>query len=771
MSESRLPAGAEESRWDSPPRPFTPRTRLFGRDSELDQLERLLAVPECRLVTITGPGGVGKTRLALALAERPAFADRSGFVELAEVEDSALIAPTILRALGLEALPGQAVEEVVVASLADRGLLLVLDNLEHLSAGRTVASLLARCAGLQILTTSRIPLGVSGEQRFPLAPFQVSGPGASLAASDAAVQLFVDRVRLVLPSFQVGPGTVEDIRSICLHLDGMPLAIELAAAHCRQLAPHALAERLRLRPLITAAGPVDAPSRQQTMQAAVTWSVNLLEPQVARFWRALGVFEGGFTLEAAEAVATAIDLPTAEVGVVLDQLETHDLVRLGTNGLGEPRYQMLRVTREVALDALQADPACAAVIEAHAAAFGRFCADAQPGLTGTEGMSWFTRVEAEMANIRATLNRDLAAGNTVRPLAMAADLHWFWTEPGYLREGLDWLTLLLDRAGEDAPAAARMAALTAASSVADWLDDQQGSLEFATQALELAREVGDRMAEMQAMLHIANTYLDLEQLTNAEPFLQQGHELARQLRDGWYLPAFSNLRAIAAAIREDWTGAAAWHRAAISGWRSSGFESHLQIAETGLAVVLVAMGDIDEGGAILRDRFAMMDRVEITTDATMALAGAAIIASEVGMPIVAVRLLAAATHLRQEMGVVFRSYFLREIERQGDVLRGQLSPPVFSRAWSEGNSRSLTAAIEEAAAFLADMPPRIALSAREREVLRLLVEGASDSEIADRLFISRHTASKHVAAILDKLGAPNRTTAVAIAYRRGLVSP
>lgn len=771
MSESLLPEGSGNPRWDHPPRRIAPRTRLFGRNDDLDRLEQMLADPSCRLVTVTGPGGVGKNRLSLALAERPAFADRTGFVALADVQDAALIPATILRSLGLEALPGQSVEEVVISSLADRNLLLVLDNLEHLPGATVISTLLSHCPELQILATSRIPLGISGEQRYSLAPLEVPGPGSSRAIDTSSEQLFIDRVRLVLPSFQLTPGTTGDIKSICQQLDGMPLAIELAAAHCRQLSPHSLAERLRQRPLITVAGPRDAPSRQQTMQATVLWSVNLLEPQVARLWRALGVFEGGFTLEAAEAVAGVIEVQPSEVAGMLDQLEMHDLVRLGSNGLGEPRYHMLRITREVALDALQSDPGYLASMEAHAGVYERFCTEAEPGLMGTDSTSWFTRVEAEVANIRAVMNRDLAAGDSVRPLVMAARLHWFWTDPGYLREGLGWLSMLLERADDDTPVTIRMAALSAASSVADWLDDQDAALVFASQGLSLARETGDQTAEMQMMLHLGNIHLDVEDLERADRYFQEGHDLAQQIQDAWCMPAFANLRATVAAARSDAAGAAAWHRTAIAGWRASGHDGHLLIAEAGLAVALVELGELSEAVLILLDNLSRMGRDAIAPEATMAIAAVAAIAIEVDMPVLAVRFLAAATHLRQEMGVEFRPYFNRILALHGERLRSEMSPPVFSRAWSEGSARSLPVVLDEAIAFLAELPPRLGLSARELDVLRLLAEGASDSEIAERLYISRHTASKHVAAILEKLDAPNRTTAVAIAYRRGLVLP
>lgn len=767
MNEPVLEPEAENDRSELWSGVSAPRTRFIGRDHQLHQLEQLLSDPSCRLLTITGPGGVGKTRLALALAEQPGFAARIGVVALAEVQDAALIPATILRALGLEVLPGQAIEDVVVASLANHAVL-VLDNLEHLHGAPVVSRLLDRCRDLQILATSRIPIGISGEQLFPLEPLEVPVEG-STAIDAPAIQLFVDRVRLVLPSFQVTHGALTDITSICQQLDGMPLAIELAAAHCRQLAPHALAQRLRNHATLPTGGLHNVPPRHQSMQATVAWSVDLLDPKVAALWRIMGVFEGGFTLETAETMSSMSGMSIAPVPAMLDELEMHGLVRLGTNSLGEPRYSMLRVTREVALAALQAEERYPAVLEAQAEIVARFCAEAAPGLMGPEDAAWFARVNAEMANIRAVLVRDQEAGVLLRPLTMATHLHWFWTDPGYLQEGLAWLSSLLVKMDATVPASLGAAALSAASSIADWLDQSEVALDYAIQAFDLARQAGDRVAEMKVMLDLGNVYFDSGDLVQAERYFHEGHNLAQELQDVWYMAAFANLRAILAAAKGDPVSAVAWHRTALEGWRTMGFQSHAAIAATGLAVVLADTGEYDESASLLLEIVPQIDQVTNSSEATMAMAGAGLIALAVDLPALAVRFLGAAIHLRREMGIDFRPYFVDQLAKLIETLRGEVTAPVFSRAWSEGTALTLPEALNTVMGFLEDLPPRTGLTAREHEVLRFMAEGASDGEIAERLYISRHTASKHVAAILEKLQAPNRTTAVAIAYRRGIV--
>ncbi len=774
MSEMTLPAGAQDPRWDHPPRSIMPRTRLIGREADLAHLADLLQDASCRLLTITGPGGVGKTRLALTLASSPAFAERASFVSLVDVKDVALIPATILRALGLEGLPGRSVEDVVMGSLRGRHVLLVLDNLEHLpGAPAQIAGLLDGCPDLQVLTTSRIALGLGDEQQFPLAPLSL--PATDAPSSDVlvapAVQMFIDRMHLVLPDLETTPANVAVIASICRQLDGLPLAIELAAAQCRQLAPHVLAERLSQRVSLPVPGPSDLPVRHQTLQSTVLWSVNLLEPRVGRLWRALGVFEGGFTLEAAEAIAVVVDVPPAEVPAMLDRLQMHDLVRLGANAIGEPRYYLLHITRDVAFATLQTDERLAAVLDTHAEACARFCAGAEPGLMGTDGTSWFARVDSEMANIRAAFDHDLAAGHILRPLSMATHLHWFWTDPGYLQEGLSWLSTLLARVDDTVPDSLRRAALAAASSVADWLNQTDAALEFATQALDLARQTGDRVAEMEVMLHLGNVHFDDSDLVQAERWFREGHAVAQEVQAVWHMAAFANLRALVADAEGDVFGAADWHRTAMAGWRASGFQSHLSIAATGLAVVLVELGVLDEAVAALLETLPRIDRKAVSAEGTMAVAGAGLIAHSLALPLIAIRFIAASMHLRQAMGVEFRPYFVTRLSGLVDELRAEVAAPAFGRAWSEGAAYAMGDALDEIERFLVDLPTRVVLTAREREVLDLLVAGASDSDIADRLYISRRTASKHVAAILEKLDAPNRTTAVAIAYRRGLVIP
>jgi len=769
-SSAPRPEGTTAENERSRPLAAAPSARLVGREADIAQVDELLGAPDARLVTIIGPGGVGKTSLALALIARTNVADRRGFVALADVSDPALIPATILRALGVEALPGQSIEAALAADLHSRQTLLVLDNLEHLTAAPAVAELLADCPGVQILATSRIPIGLAGERQYVLAPLEVPARDSATALDAGSVRLFVTRVRLVLPEFRLTPANLADAVDICRIVDGLPLAIELAAAQCRQLAPRVLAARLLDRAALTASGSPDAPPRHRSMQATLAWTVALLEPAIADLWRALGVFEGGFTLEAAEAVAAAIGLPVASVPTMLDELELHQLVRLGANSLGEPRYSMLPITREVAVAALEREPTHSAVLEAHADEVVRCCADAEPGLMGTDSATWFARLEAEIANIRAVLGRDRAAGRILRPLTIATHLHWFWTDPGYLREGYVWLADLLAVADDSVPASLRSAAFAAASSIADWLDDTSAALGYATQALALANEAGDRTAEMEAMLHLGNIHFDESDLEPAERYFREGHVLAQELQDVWHMAAFANLRATLAAARGDALEAVAWHRAAVSGFRSSGHQSHLCVSAVGLGVVLAGLGELDEATSVLLDAIPLLDRTAVSPEATMAIAGAATIAMAVGLPVPAVRLLGAATQLRSVMGLDFRPYYLDVLAKQTTTLRTTLDAPAFGRAWNEGSALTLIDALDLVVSLLDDVP-RARLTAREREVLQLLIEGASDVQIATRLYISRHTASKHVAAILDKLGAPNRTTAVAVAYRRGLVTP
>ena len=486
----------------------TPLTSFVGRERELALLADRLAA--ARLVTLTGPGGVGKTRLAVqaAVAARGAFDGGVAFVSLAPIRDPGLVAATVAQALGVREVAGRTVLAGLTAALRHLRLLLVLDNFEQvLPAAPVVATLLAACPRLTVLVTSRALLRLSGEHDVAVAPLSVPAPGAAATAEvlerAEATRLFLERARAARAELAVDAEDAEAIAQVCRRLDGLPLAIELAAARVRLLSPRALLARLERRlPLLTG-GPRDAPARQQTLRATIAWSDELLEPDERTLLRRLAVFAGGCTLEAAAAVCTPA---TAAAGAAVAQLDGLDslvgksLLHAGASPAGEPRFGMLETVREYALEQLEASGEAEALRWRYARYYTGLAAEARRDLESPQQVAVLDRLEAELDNFRAVLGWAGARGAGGETAAgLTAALCQFWYLRGYVAEGQDWV-----RAALSLPAAAGHTALRAellGEGVGYWF---QGDDDLARAHLEesvaIFRERGDAR-RLATMLH------------------------------------------------------------------------------------------------------------------------------------------------------------------------------------------------------------------------------------------------------------------------------
>jgi predicted ATPase len=444
-----------------------PLTSLVGREREVATLRDLLQREEIRLLTLTGPGGVGKTRLAVRVAEEvaPHVPDGTWFVPLASIRDPALVLSTIAQALQVREAGHRSLLEGLAHVLQEKAALLILDNFEHvIEAAPLLVELLARCPRLICLVTSRALLRVSGEHAYPVPPLPLPPAAHAISAERAAmspaIRLFVRRARAARPDFALTDANAGAIEAICRRLDGLPLAIELAAARVRHLSAAELAARLREGNEGTAlgmltGGPRDAPARQQTLRYAMSWSYDLLSPREQALFRRLAVFLGGFTGEAVEAVVPAAGDLSIDIGEGIAALVDQSLLQQFDETGGASRYAMLETVREFALAQLAASGEEESLRDAHAAYFLDLAERAAPLLHGKGQQRWLERLQAEQANLRLALARWERRGDVSAALRMAAALWRFWHRRGYWEEGRGWLFACSSRRRRSTPSARR----------------------------------------------------------------------------------------------------------------------------------------------------------------------------------------------------------------------------------------------------------------------------------------------------------------------------
>ena len=635
---------------------------------------------DVRLLTLTGPGGIGKTRLAIALAEEldDAFADGVVFVELAPLRDPDRVPAAIATVLNIRE-TGPPLISVIRELLAKRQLLLVLDNFEHLlPAAPAVTDLLAAAPKVKALVTSRQPLRLRGEREFPvphlgLPNAETPATADSLLASPA-VALFIERAQAVNADFAVMDDDAAAVAEIVLRLDGLPLAIELAAVWCRALPPRTLAQRLQRRLPLLSSGAGDAPARHQTMRDAIAWSYHLLSPEEQTLFRRLAVFAGGFTLDAAE----AIDESGAEMETMarLSRLIDAGLVqahRAETEGV---RYRMLGTIREFAHELLTGDGEEIVANDRHATIYLDLVEMASPHLHGALHLSWLRRLNADHDNMRAALDWAITRGQSDRALRLGAGLWLYWLTQGHWTEGRAWLRRVL-ALGNDAPSTAHAEVQFGAANLAAI----QGNLDDAGALYDASlmewRQVGSQSGIARTLSLMGIVALHNLRFAQAVELLRDAMPLFDLPQDEPYAAlAMSNL-GIALVGLGDLDGGIAQAELALARQQAYGENWAIASALIMLGDILVAKGEHQRAAALFADGLKNWEDSGITGFVLLPLVGLAKVASAAGRPVDAARLIGFHDAVADHASAVVNPYYEQLVSRAAETASQRLGDQVF----------------------------------------------------------------------------------------------
>jgi predicted ATPase/DNA-binding CsgD family transcriptional regulator len=771
-------------------------TTFIGREREVTTLRAMLHQPVIRLVTLTGVGGVGKTRLGLKIAGEllEEFPDGVFYVSLASISDPGLVVPTIAEALGIREVGDRILFDLLKAYLSDKSMLLLLDNFEQvITASVQVADLLAACAKLKMIVTSRAVLHVRGEQEFPVPTLTIPDPKYQVdlqALSDyESVALFLQRAQAALPDFRLNKTNAATIAEICLQLEGLPLAIELAAARIKLLPPQALLTRLGHRLHVLTGGSRDLPARHQTLRNTIAWSYQLLDMQEQRLFRRLAVFVRGCTLEAVEVVCYETQQESQalldEIASLIDKSLLQQVAREG-----ESRLRMLETIREFGLEILHESEEAVQIQNAHAQYFLRMAEKLGSHYFGQQATEALDRLEREFENLRTALTWLAESGETEQSLHLAVALWWFWYARGHLSEGRRWVEQLLSNS-EGITASLRAKALNIVGWFAYQQDDYAQAKVWLNEALSISRQVRDKKQTGVSLHRLSLVAWREEDYPSLQTYSDEALIIFNELGDQEGIADTLLLLSETYFQREDYESCYKLIEQALALFRELGDQWAIAYSLIEQADAVFMKGDLVIARKLTEESLSISIDLGYMSVIAYGLEHLAEISSAMDEPVRAAQLWGTEEALRD--GEIARGSFLRNMPsivhesyiRSLTAVRSHLGDELFDRAWAEGRAMTPAQALvaQGSVPIQKSYPARQAskhpakihsstsdeLTGREVEVLSLVARGLTNEQVAEKLFISPRTVNSHLTSIYAKIGVTSRSGATRYAIENNLV--